>query len=90
MSEGVKKSHDEGKLENLKELLNLLSLEIDLDRWDEKGWIRIIDKQVPKMQVGILFKEDTYEECVIQIGNYLRSSGEIRFKVAVNSLFSLD
>jgi hypothetical protein len=42
------------------------------------------------MKVGLLFKEDSYEESIIQIGNYLRTSGETKFKVSVKSLFSLD
>jgi hypothetical protein len=81
---------DGDKLRKIKDILPPLSLDIDLDKWDEDGWIRIIDKQVPSMRVGLLFKEDSYEESLIQIGNYLRSSGEIKFKVTVKSLFSLD
>jgi hypothetical protein len=78
------------KLQKIKDILHLLSLDIDLDRWEESGWIRIVDKQVPSMKVGLLFKEDSYEESIIQIGNYLRTSGETKFKVSVKSLFSLD
>jgi hypothetical protein len=78
------------KLERLKDLVVLLGLKVDLDKWEDSGWIRITDSHVPKMQVSLLFKDDSYEESVMQLGNYLRQSGETRFKLCVNSLFSLD
>jgi hypothetical protein len=76
------------KKEELIRISKYFDLIVDLDRWDEKGWIRFKLNKNLSFNDLIIFK-DYYENDVIEaFQNYLQAYGEWTFKLKIKTLFA--
>ena len=92
--EPIKKDHIK---ELVVELVDTFGFYIDLDRWDEKGWVRVKAQCYKDADCVIVYKDQLEietgrekEYLQDEFAAFWRSIGEFEFKKKLNSLISLD